>query len=45
VRQVVITDPNGDYDPTYGYPELARIEIVDFEALLSEIDDFATTFK
>lgn len=45
VRDVVITDPNGGYDPTYGFPELARVEVVDFDALLSEIDDFATTFE
>lgn len=36
-----------NWDPTYGYgdPNSHEIEIVDFDALLAEIDAFAETFK
>ena len=35
----------GDSDPTYGPPTIAEFEVVDFDALLSEIDEFAKGFK
>lgn len=36
-----------NWSPTYGYgdPSTDQIEIVDFDALLAEIDAFSETFK
>ena len=34
------------YDPTYGPRERSEeVDVVDFDALLNEIDEFAETFK
>ena len=31
----------GDSDPTYGMPTIGEIEVIDFDKLLDEIDNFA----
>ena len=43
-RQVTVTSV--EYDPTFGPRERnEEIEAVNFDALLDEIDEFATTFQ
>lgn len=44
VRQATVTSI--EYDPTYGPRERnEEIDVVDFDALLDEIDEFAATFQ
>ena len=44
VRQATVTSV--EYDPTYGPRERdEEIDVVDFDALLNEIDEFAGAFK
>lgn len=35
----------GECDPTYGPPVIAEFEVIDFEALMYEIDDFCRSFQ
>ena len=43
-RKVTVTSV--EYDPTFGPQERdEEIDAVDFEALLNEIDEFASTFQ
>ena len=43
-KQVMV---EGYFDPTYGLqdPRTETIEVIDFDALLNAIDDFARTYK
>lgn len=44
VRQATVTSI--EYDPSYGPRERnEEIDVVDFDALLDEIDEFAATFQ
>ena len=44
VRKVTVTSV--EYDPTYApWERDEEIDVVDFDALLNEIDEFADTFK
>ena len=44
-RHVDVLQEN--YDPTYGLqdPRATTIEVIEFDALLSAMDDFARTFR
>lgn len=44
-RKITVLEPR--WDPTYGQldPAQTEIEVIDFDALLQEIDDFEASFR